>query len=69
VSSNPKSWYGSRFALYVNNAGHVVFSWIYGKNELAFVSKVTPEEFIKKYLKRKGNIQYIDSGFINSVSP
>lgn len=69
VSSNPKSWHGSRFALYVNNAGHVVFSWIYGKNELAFVSKVTREEFIKKYLKQKGNVRYIDSGFINSVSP
>ena len=69
VSSNPRSWHGTRFALYVNNDGHVVFSWIYGNNELAFVSKVTKEEFIKKYLKKNGNTYYIDYGFINQVAP
>lgn len=68
-SKNPRSWNGTRFALYVNEQGKVVFSWVYGDNELAFISNATKEEFNKKYLKKINGHYYIDYGFISKVVP
>lgn len=66
-SNNPRTWYGTRFALYQNKDNKIVFSWIRGDNEIVFVSNLTANQFYKNYLKTEGNIKYIAPGFINKV--
>ena len=65
--NNPRTWYGTRFALYENKDKKIVFSWIRGDNEIAFISNLTKDQFYKNYLKTQGNIKYISPGFISKV--
>ena len=66
-TNNPRTWYGTRFALYQNKDNKIVFSWIRGDNEIVFVSDLTLDQFYKKCLKTEGNIKYIAPGFIKKV--
>lgn len=66
-NNNPRSWHGTRFALYENKDNKIVFSWINGDNEIVFVSNLTKDQFYKNYLKSEGNIKYIAPGFIKKV--
>lgn len=67
TQKNPRTWFGTRFSLYVNKEGHVVFTWVRGNNEFVFISNITKEEFQKKYLKSDGSVKYIAPGFIQKV--